>query len=43
MKVFRLYKKLCKYDYQFENIDGCNNVWIIKPSYTARGHGIYLA
>ena len=26
---------------QYGQIDGCENIWICKPSFTARGVGIY--
>ena len=37
------YHKLMKATFpQYSAIDGLRNIWIVKPSYNARGFGIYL-
>ena len=41
VKLIRLVQKLNNTMGQFNHIDGTHNVWIVKPSYTARGVGIY--
>lgn len=38
LKVHRALKKHCP---QYRNIDGIDNIWISKPSYNARGVGIF--
>jgi len=43
VKIVRLHSKLEERDAQYKSIDGSNNVWVVKPSYNARGLGIYLA
>jgi hypothetical protein len=35
--------KILKIDKLEQSIDGTQNVWVVKPSYTARGLGIYCA
>lgn len=34
-------RKLCKLFPQYAVIDGLANVWVVKPSYNARGVGVY--
>lgn len=34
-------RKLCKLYPQYAVIDGLANVWVVKPSYNARGVGVY--
>ena len=37
------YHKLMKLSFpQYSTVDGIRNIWIVKPSYNARGFGIYL-
>ncbi len=37
------YHKLLKSNFpQYATVDGSRNIWIVKPSYNARGFGIYL-
>lgn len=36
-----MHKKLKRNLRQYKEIDGDNNVWISKPSYNARGVGIF--
>lgn len=38
-----LHRKLEQLDNQYKRIDGHSNVWVVKPSYIARGHGIYCS
>ena len=40
-KIVRLHLTLEKLLPQYRQIDGTHNIWIVKPSYNARGHGIY--
>lgn len=40
-QAYKLHQELFKVYPQYR-IDGCRNVWISKPSYNARGVGIYL-
>jgi hypothetical protein len=41
MKICRLHMHLLESNAQYSKIDGQKNVWIVKPSYNARGVGIY--
>ena len=41
VKLVMLQQKLSRKMVQFRDIDGTSNVWIVKPSYNARGIGIY--
>jgi len=41
-KIVRISQKLNEILPQFRTIDGCQNIWIVKPSYTSCGWGIYL-
>jgi len=43
IKLIRLHESLSRVMPQYNNIDGVRNVWIVKPSYNARGLGIYCA
>ena len=36
-----MHSKLCRNLPQYAKIDGMKNVWVVKPSYNARGIGIY--
>ena len=38
-----LHKKLCKIVPQYGTIDGVANVWVVKPSFNARGVGVYCS
>ena len=40
-KIVKVYFQLREIMPQFATIDGVNNLWIVKPSYTARGMGIH--
>ena len=40
-KVVRLHQTLQRLLPQYRQIDGTHNIWIVKPSYNARGVGIY--
>jgi len=42
-KLVKLMRELQKLFPQFDQIDGYNNLWIVKPSYNARGVGIYCS
>jgi hypothetical protein len=42
VRVVRLHKKLMDFLPQYRTIDGVSNTWVVKPSYNARGVGIYL-
>lgn len=39
--TYKIHKELKKNIYQYKSIDSYSNVWICKPSYNARGFGIY--
>lgn len=39
--AFRIHRQLEKALPQYSTVDGTSNVWICKPSYNARGHGIF--
>lgn len=41
--MIKLYRNLVGLFPQFEGIDGHHNMWIVKPSYNARGIGIYCS
>lgn len=41
IKVIKMHHKMEKHDPQYKSIDGVKNVWVVKPSYNARGLGIY--
>ena len=41
VRIVRLHRKLTNRLTQYDLIDGTKNVWIVKPSYNARGIGIY--
>jgi hypothetical protein len=43
LKVIKLYRNLIGLFPQFGRIDGYHNMWIVKPSYNARGIGIYCS
>ena len=36
-----LHQKLQNYLPQYKSIDGIQNVWVVKPTYSSRGRGIY--
>ena len=40
-KIVKLHQTLERLLPQYRQIDGTHNIWIVKPSYNARGHGIY--
>ena len=37
----KIHNQLKKSIFQYKNIDDIHNVWICKPSYNARGFGIF--
>ncbi|CDW84976.1 protein monoglycylase ttll8 [Stylonychia lemnae] len=41
IKTIIIHEKLKKILDQYNLIDGVNNVWVVKPSYNARGLGVY--
>jgi hypothetical protein len=41
IKTLSMNRKLCKLFPQYAVIDGLANVWVVKPSYNARGVGVY--
>ena len=41
VKVLRIHYKMEQADAQYKYIDGTKNVWVVKPSFSARGLGIY--
>lgn len=43
IKVLDMHRKLSKLMPQYQIIDGCANVWVVKPSYNARGLGVYCS
>ena len=43
VKIVTLHLKLESVLHQYGSIDGQRNIWIVKPSYNARGIGIYCA
>ena len=42
VRIVRMHRKLLENVPQYYKIDGCQNTWVVKPSYNARGVGIYL-
>ena len=42
-KIVRVHRKFLDLLPQYRQIDGIRNIWIVKPSYNARGVGIYCA
>ena len=42
-KIVRVHRRLLDLLPQYRQIDGVRNIWIVKPSYNARGVGIYCA
>ena len=40
--ILKCHFELLKLVPQYATIDGTKNVWIVKPSFNSRGHGIYL-
>jgi len=36
-----LHHKIQKHLPQYKSIDGNSNVWVVKPTYSSRGRGIY--
>ena len=43
VKTVITHEKLMKLLPQYRAIDGCHNVWVVKPSFNARGLGVYCA
>jgi Tubulin-tyrosine ligase family len=43
VKTLALHQKLCRHLPQYGLIDGVANVWVVKPSFNARGVGVYCA
>ena len=41
VKVLRVHYKMEEADAQYKFVDGTKNVWVVKPSFSARGLGIY--
>lgn len=41
VKTVVLDLRLSKYLPQYGTIDGTQNIWVVKPSYNARGVGVY--
>jgi hypothetical protein len=39
--AFRIHKAMKKHCPQYGSIDGDRNIWISKPSYNARGVGVF--
>ena len=42
VRIVRMHRKLMEIVPQYQKIDGSQNIWVVKPSYNARGIGIYL-
>lgn len=42
VRIVRMHRKLLTNVPQYDKIDGFQNTWVVKPSYNARGFGIYL-
>ena len=42
-QMLKINKQLEEFIPQYKAIDGSHNIWIVKPSYNARGVGIYCS